>query len=61
MDRKSSVTIDLLRLGVMDTDAASANHHRIAENIGAAPNRLADWEQSIGVGPYVLRDSVMVG
>lgn len=47
MDRKSSVTIDLLRLGVMDTDAASANHHRIAENIGADPNRLADWEHHL--------------
>ena len=44
MDRKPSVAIDLLRLGVMDTTAALASHHRIAEAFGADPDRLADWE-----------------
>lgn len=44
MDRKTSVTVDLLRLGVMDTDAAVTNHHRIAEVLSADPDRLADWE-----------------
>ncbi|WCC80510.1 bifunctional [glutamine synthetase] adenylyltransferase/[glutamine synthetase]-adenylyl-L-tyrosine phosphorylase [Cutibacterium equinum] len=44
MDRKPKVTVDLLRLGVMDTDAALAHHQRIAETIGTDPDRLAGWQ-----------------
>lgn len=47
MDRKSSVTVDLLRLGVMDTEAALAHHQRIAETIGADPSRLTGWEHHL--------------
>ena len=47
VNRKPSVMMDLLRLGVMDTDAALADHHRIAEAIGADPSRLAEWEHHL--------------
>ncbi|MDO4411560.1 bifunctional [glutamine synthetase] adenylyltransferase/[glutamine synthetase]-adenylyl-L-tyrosine phosphorylase [Cutibacterium sp.] len=47
MDRKPSVAVDLLRLGVMDPESALGHHQRIVERIGADPNRLAEWERHL--------------